>query len=741
MNRGLVIDAAAIGKLNWQVCAQDEWLREIKVGGAVPGISQVEHAGFLYLLGNGGAGESHLLVIAGKRGENFFSSLGEQRLECFQRILKVALRQIDRSVRIPIEWRPFHQGSLLSFQSNRFSSGIKSRVYVDLRPEDSDGVYAYALINSEGDPLTRNGYDAELFSEAMIGYGEAILKATQDVAGVAAGAPQFSIALTTTFSNDDVVQGAPFSVWRDSRLTKDQLAFFNAEFDGPLRLRGAAGTGKTLVLCLRFLKEIYEKFDKGLEFRAAYITHGQETADLVRSYLAQMDERGLLASLNASGAVEVMTLHGIASGFVNYEADEVIPISLDGADGRKMQVELIDSLCNELSESSTGEVFEEIQLESGFRAASGSAERLGFLCDLIDEFSSVLETYGVRDVDLISDRYLKAPIGGKVMAKTSNDKVRILELYKGFRRNLAEIGVVSLDQFISDFVSYLNSFRWDAIRGKRGFDFVFADELHLFNRQERPVLGYLLRDPTGPTRVAVAYDPRQSPRSSFLPNDQVSKDSVWMESNLVKGAAKFELTEVFRYTPEILEFLKSLNSYFPADDLSEEWGLVFGHSMMPAGEKPVARVFQRQEEMASYAAESSKRMMSRIKGKGRVAVLALDPERFHVYLRAGIFKAGFVRVSSRDDLGLIQRMPGRVVLSSPELVAGLQFEHVFLLDANAALVGALGTGTSGLQRFVSATYLGSSRAKQSLEILADSHAGGLAQPIRGAADKGIVAMN
>ncbi len=74
----------------------------------------------------------------------------------------------------------------------------------------------------------------------------------------------------------------------------------------------------------------------------------------------------------------------------------------------------------------------------------------------------------------------------------------------------------------------------------------------------------------------------------------------------------------------------------------------------------------------------------------------------------------------------------------PEFVAGLQFESVILVDANAGLIARLGSGAAGLQRFSSAMYLGASRAKSNLEIIADLSDGGFANPVREAIKSGVV---
>ena len=46
------------------------------------------------------------------------------------------------------------------------------------------------------------------------------------------------------------VQGATLDQWYKSKLTTEQRSFVNKKHDGPVRLRGAAGTGKTLSLVI-----------------------------------------------------------------------------------------------------------------------------------------------------------------------------------------------------------------------------------------------------------------------------------------------------------------------------------------------------------------------------------------------------------------------------------------------------------------------------------------------------------
>ena len=198
----------------------------------------------------------------------------------------------------------------------------------------------------------------------------------------------------------------------------------------------------------------------------------------------------------------------------------------------------------------------------------------------------------------------------------------------------------------------------------------------MFNAQERRVLGYLLRDTGQPRRVAVAYDPRQSPRNSFFPQTVNSRDTIWTEAGLESETKAFELADVFRYTPQILRFLDRLNEKFPAVNLAEEWRLTFGQSKIGDGPLPVARFFNNQLAMVEAAIEQAKRLIGKV-GKGEhVAVLCLDHDRFSQYRAAGIFQKDFVTISGRDELGDVEKFRQRAVLSMPEYVAGLQFNAV-----------------------------------------------------------------
>ncbi|WP_206215730.1 hypothetical protein, partial [Pseudomonas viridiflava] len=61
-------------------------------------------------------------------------------------------------------------------------------------------------------------------------------------------------------------------------MSQEQLRFVNQPLDRPVRLRGAAGTGKTQAMAVKFLRDLYDDVDIGGDKVFAFITHSSALA-------------------------------------------------------------------------------------------------------------------------------------------------------------------------------------------------------------------------------------------------------------------------------------------------------------------------------------------------------------------------------------------------------------------------------------------------------------------------------
>ena len=117
----------------------------------------------------------------------------------------------------------------------------------------------------------------------------------------------------------------------------------------------------------------------------------------------------------------------------------------------------------------------------------------------------------------------------------------------------------------------------------------------------------------------------------------------------------------------------------------------------------------------------------------------MDPERFDAYLVAAAvqYKNEYAAISSQDDLVDPQMYSRKFVVSMPEYVGGLQFDHVLILDVNDDLT-AEEVSPFHRAHFMHDLYLGSSRARNHLEIHACMQDGGLSALMKRAIQLGVL---
>ena len=225
-----------------------------------------------------------------------------------------------------------------------------------------------------------------------------------------------------------------------------------------------------------------------------------------------------------------------------------------------------------------------------------------------------------------------------------------------------------------------------------------------------------------------------------MPNEaRESSSAFWGRLN-VGSIQKVELDQVFRYTPQIAGFVSSLDQAFPALDLGDEWGGYELASQAAAAEVPTLTLLKNETELYGKVLERARSIKRKGGQRFTLAVLCCNPDRFDTFRNAGTHKKDFVAISSRDEAGATKVDAFRFVLSTPEYVAGLQFDCVLLLDVNKSEVPA-GPFTAGTRRkFVSTVYLGASRARRHLELYSQEDEGGIPDLFDTGVERGAVRL-
>ncbi|RIQ15808.1 hypothetical protein DY240_23635 [Jiangella rhizosphaerae] len=305
----------------------------------------------------------------------------------------------------------------------------------------------------------------------------------------------------------------------------------------------------------------------------------------------------------------------------------------------------------------------------------------------------------------------------------------VFRLYSKFMENLEARSLMTSDQLLADFLSYLETHAWNRSRKVQGYDLVFVDEFHLFSPLERQVLHYLTRDVSSYPRVFMAVDPRQSPSEAFI---GVASDETWSTSAQTEDGlgeiANFELTTVHRFTPQILDLIKHVHHEFPTLDLGHDWDVDFSavESTQKDGPRPrlVIAASRVGEETDIY------RTIHEIYGAGRLALAIVDMRQWQRYseLASRVGQSGKFHVSTIsgrtevDGLGYRQR---GVVVGPAEYLAGLQFSTV--LVAGIPDLQTAAPTPNEKTRILSLLYLALSRAEREVRVFANDDDGGAAE--------------
>jgi hypothetical protein len=275
----------------------------------------------------------------------------------------------------------------------------------------------------------------------------------------------------------------------------------------------------------------------------------------------------------------------------------------------------------------------------------------------------------------------------------------------------------------------LSTFYWEAARAEKGYDVIFVDEMHLFNAQERLIFHHLLADGNKAPLVVMALDPKQSPREVFtdVTDERDTKPvSIYQRARL-PNSTQIDLEDVYRYTPEIERLIRVVIDAVPGLTLGDDWDVPRGRSVIESGPTPSMAIVATKNEMFRVSVTLAKDSVRNARSRGgRVAILCLDDERFSEYAPAatGQHPKDIIVLKSRDDTEKLRYAHRKIVFSTPEYVAGQQFDTVVLADVNRNQVPLGNFVGHQLRRFLSELYLGLSRAEYRLIILASRDAGG-----------------
>lgn len=708
------------------------WFDKYEIPASETILKRVDVDSFIYIIEKDLEGDELPIVVINIDEENpVFYSLNAYNSSILERIITVARSVESTDVKIPYSWSVYHHNNCLSVNAISQQKEVNKRIYFEKHPNKTRDLFVYAFTER---PIRFGEISIQsLFhSEARRLFQDAILSP-----GLTFNNSNSGIVLTKRLPQG-FIPDASLDEWIKSKLTLDQLNFVQKPHNGPVRLRGAAGTGKTLALIIKFINDARLSPHR---IKYCFITNSTATVDLVMAIIDSLD----VGAIRSKHTLEVRTLYDIATSILRIDLDGLYPLSLDGREGRNIQFELIGIVLNEMSNQHVIKVqFENISdhIRDGWNGIG--EEKNIFIKNLMNEFASVVDAEGIKPGSEKYDKYVCNSVrraAWLMKLPEEDDRRFVLEVHSRYKVHLRKMNTLSVDQMVADFNDLLDSNRWDNIREREGYDAIFVDEFHLFTAMERQMLhklvkqkfdenGILCRPP-----IFMAYDLKQSPRDTFTQMGEVSNNLFNINSGLQKSEL-VRLNKIFRYTPEIADLLADIDASYPAINVGDDWDEFSVNTDLENGRKPELVVFKNNDSLLSYVQETAQLCARKNGGGGRrVAVLCLSESLFDSYINNNSFQDRCVKIVNREPTSELRHAGKRFVFSMPEYVAGLQFDTVFLIHVDQKeSYSDLMIGDR--RRFISNVYLGASRAEKTLYICSSQARGGKSEILNLAIERG-----
>ena len=330
--------------------------------------------------------------------------------------------------------------------------------------------------------------------------------------------------------------------WLDNRspLTRAQRRIVEGDtiLRQPVRILGAAGSGKTLVMLLLAMRRLRCAEASGEKTKVLYLTHNLAMRESVSDRFRTLGA-GAFMSESAEQQLRVDTLLGLC--LEELEVDETAVIDRDALASKQFQIATLGECIDAVFEKEWDKVD-----ECNFLRQVAENEQLK---EIFAHLMSYEIGISIKGRGLTSHRKLYTESEEafsrlhRVLSVTERDLAySIFEMYQDILFSKYE--VLDGDDLAITALSRLRTPLWEMRRKREGYDFILVDETQLFNENERRVFSLLRRGNTKHVPIALALDEAQELRGAT---------SSGFGLLGIESIADEELRSVHRCSRQILE--------------------------------------------------------------------------------------------------------------------------------------------------------------------------------------------
>lgn len=610
--------------------------------------------------------------------------------DAYRRIARVVTSMQTPPVHLPRQWSEYHFRNLMAFfaaprdiTSHRWISEIDREKRTARFDFLSDVQSEVELKNFSPSPWPFN-YDQLV--DKLISH---TVTADKSLSNEMAAEVDLSV-----IGSGSVVKGLSFDEWKEE-LTPSQKDVLKEALNKSIRIVGPAGSGKTLALCMRALRVARDEDVIARESKILIATHSWAMSERIDGILTELNSGIFPDRITVFPLLSLLDYH---TGGIGQKHVDVI--GNDSSDGRRQTILLLSEVLSNYRDHSARGL--SIWIDDALNAKSDSRAMLDLIGYLYEEITGVISATGVSPDDSESIRSYLTGLREDWMPPFDSfmDRQFVLDVYKDLLKELIDREAITTDQFILDAIRVLETFSWRMRKETEGYDYIFVDELQLFDPQERASLELLARSRQGVPFVT-AEDPSQGVFSTLNGRHSSPTDeTVYLDT-------------VHRFDKGIFEFISYIYRKFPlnATPLKTE-------STVPEViRRPVVYNFRNQSEVLAKVVDLSEKITRASEATERLCVATLgdyDLEVSDALIASGL---NTTRLSSFDDIEQLAYTKKSIVVSPWEYVGGTQFSSVIVVIAG---IRPASSQFSRLREMIS-IYLACSRAANQLHIICENY--------------------
>lgn len=614
--------------------------------------------------------------------------------DVYSRIARVVKALRQPPIHLPRHWSEFHHKNLLTFFALPRGT-VEYRWIVD-----TDGAQRCVRF----DVVTSAAKQVDLVAHKPIPWPSGLCQLGDVISSVYRIRDQTPNRQTIVqevdlraIGSNSVVHNRSFDDWV-KLLTTDQKSALDSSTNKSLRIIGPAGSGKTLALCMKAIAVARQEASNGQAKKILVATHSWAMAERITGVLETLNDGSVPESTTVLPLLYLLQIHAGQSG-----SQSIQLIGDDSKEGRIAAISLIQDILKEDGASLKGNPDLSQWLSEALTESSDSRNSAELALTVYDEFTGVLaaEAVTLDDPESVKNYLSSTREDWMPPFVSGEDRRVIVRIYRKFLSKLTDRASITTDQFISDAIRVLETFTWRMRRETEGYDFVFVDELQLFDSQERLALELL-----GRSRVGVPFFTAEDPSQGVFAPLHRRQAMGGVDTSVYLDA-------VHRFDQSIFDLIRFFYQKFPLNTVP----LRIDPTRAGVGDGPTVHLCPDDgaavARAVAIAADSAKTLV----GDQRLCVITLGDVDDGVASDIASRGTQVVQLKSFDDVEQLSYTKRAAIVAPWQFVGGTQFSNVIVVVAGTNPVNT----AFGRLRELTALYLACSRAADRLDVVCGHH--------------------